>query len=740
MSGMGDNPVSSYVKFLLVLLLVGLAGNQVGIHGDESQPAYGHILYLVDTSYSMGVTMPGKLLSQADISRAVIAESLKHHAKDGTAAGPRFALATFSGPDSFTVQVPFTVNPGRITAALPDLEYWDTTDMESALEAAKRFMRRQAAGFSKIILVSDGVQTDDTLYSLPVWRGSEPDGAAGAEIHLEVLPLPLPFNRPAGERWLQWISSNRAKGADRTEVTRLNGEDSSLLSPPIVYTGSSEVLVEAEGYGTGGCTAILEKIDLLFSPLAFILFLCLLLISVAAVYLTHHRKDGDLPLEYRSRYFIHYRVKTSAAVREDVREMRSSRDGDLLFPIGRSSLRISIKDDHMDISSRQPVLIDGVAARHRKIHPGSRIVAGGSYYTILKIEELREAADADVHTSRLKKRLTEFLPDVHTVSASLLLVPSGVAAVLFILLLSSIHLVEVQAPAGVQRVERRIELQSYDWISDFKGGKEQDDFSPESPPLIIQGQKRPEGWEFEGAPPPGEVDLLCIHSHPDDESIDFGGLLARASMEGKTSAVVLCTDGESGLSRGPSRTGSSGGAVPLKETRIAEARTAMAWLGVDYYIRLGFRNHPYSSQLQVLPIEEVYADWGGYVNVKSALKTLIRQMEPRVIAAPDGPSPAREHFEHDAAGFAAAEAVRELTEETGYRPESFVTSIDPLQKDLFPAAGGTEVLEPSASGWPSPRMIQHQALRAHESQIDARIIALEYISLFQYEYYLNGAE
>jgi hypothetical protein len=26
----------------------------------------------------------------------------------------------------------------------------------------------------------------------------------------------------------------------------------------------------------------------------------------------------------------------------------------------------------MEISSRQPVLIDGVAARHRKIHPGSR--------------------------------------------------------------------------------------------------------------------------------------------------------------------------------------------------------------------------------------------------------------------------------------------------------------------------------------------------------------------------------
>ncbi|MDY7027295.1 MAG: PIG-L family deacetylase [Spirochaetota bacterium] len=186
------------------------------------------------------------------------------------------------------------------------------------------------------------------------------------------------------------------------------------------------------------------------------------------------------------------------------------------------------------------------------------------------------------------------------------------AVLLVLLSLGIISAADIRWPVRVQEIERRIELRLYDWTADFTGGMEGAAFSPEAPPLVIQGKKTAADWEFEGASPPGEVDLLCIHSHPDDESIDFGGLLARASMEGKTTAVVLCTDGESGLSRGPSRPGVSGGAEPLKETRIAEARAAMAWLGVDYYVRLGFENHPYSSQLQVLPIEDVYADWGGY--------------------------------------------------------------------------------------------------------------------------------
>lgn len=730
-----DIPARPYIGLSLVLILFALAGSSVGLHGDDFPPGDSRILYLVDTSYSMGVTMPGNRLSQAEKARGLIAASIEQHAgSGGEETGVRYALAAFSEPDSFSVRVPFTADPDRIAAALPGLEYWDITDIESALEAASRFMRRHASGSSKIILVSDGVQTAGPLYSLPPVRGGVyADGAmeTETEIELEVLPVPLPFNRPAEERWRRWMTAGQRDGTNGTEPAASTGEDSSRPSPPIIYTGSSEVLVEADRFEGSVFFTIIEKIDLLFSPL-LLLALCISLLPVyaAGAYLMRFRKDAEPAVDYQSRYFVHYRVKTSAAVREEVREMRSSEDGDLLFPLGRSVMRISLKNDHMEISSRPPVLIDGVAARHRKIHPGSRIVAGGSYYTIRKVEEVREAVEADTRTG----------PHPHNVPIGLPTAPLCIAVLLVLLFLSIVSAADIRRPVRVQEVERRIELRPYDWTADFAGGMEGDAFSPEAPPIVIQGEKTAAGWEFDGAPPPGVVDLLCIHSHPDDESIDFGGLLARASMEGKTTAVVLCTDGEAGLSRGPSRPGVSGGAGPLKETRIAEAREAMAWLGVDYYVRLGFENHPYSSQLQVLPIEEVYADWGGYGNVKSALSTLVRQLEPRMIAAPDGPSPAREHFEHDAAGFAATEVVRELHEEGGYRPQSFVTSIDPLQKDLFREAEELEVLEPPVPGWPSPRMVQHRALLAHTSQIDARIIALEYTSLFQHEFYIQRAE
>lgn len=40
--------------------------------------------------------------------------------------------------------------------------------------------------------------------------------------------------------------------------------------------------------------------------------------------------------------------------------------------------------------------------------------------------------------------------------------------------------------------------------------------------------------------------LLCVHAHPDDESISTGGVLTRAANEGRPTAVVTCTGGELG--------------------------------------------------------------------------------------------------------------------------------------------------------------------------------------------------
>lgn len=45
--------------------------------------------------------------------------------------------------------------------------------------------------------------------------------------------------------------------------------------------------------------------------------------------------------------------------------------------------------------------------------------------------------------------------------------------------------------------------------------------------------------------------LLCVHAHPDDESISTGGVLARYADEGIRTAVVTCTGGERGEVVGP---------------------------------------------------------------------------------------------------------------------------------------------------------------------------------------------
>ncbi|MDY7027297.1 MAG: VWA domain-containing protein [Spirochaetota bacterium] len=268
MSGVDDTPGRQSINILLALLLFALAGRPAGIHRDDLPPGYSRILYLVDTSYSMGVTMPGSRLNQAEIARGLIAASIEQHAGAGDEdAGAGYALAVFSGPDSFSVLVPFTADPGRITAALPGLEYWDITDIESALEAAAKFMRPHASGPSKIVLVSDGVQTAGVLYSLPQVKAVYTAGAPvpgmetemEAEVEVELLSVPLPFNRPAEERWKRWMTAWQKDETNRTEPAASTGENSPLPAPQIIYMGSSEVLVEADQFEGSVFSRFLKK-------------------------------------------------------------------------------------------------------------------------------------------------------------------------------------------------------------------------------------------------------------------------------------------------------------------------------------------------------------------------------------------------------------------------------------------------------------------------------------------------
>lgn len=80
--------------------------------------------------------------------------------------------------------------------------------------------------------------------------------------------------------------------------------------------------------------------------------------------------------------------------------------------------------------------------------------------------------------------------------------------------------------------------------------------------------------------------LLCVHPHPDDETISCGGVLARAVDAGARVAVVTCTGGEAG----DNLAGIDLGDEDLATHRRRELAAALARLGVTTHRWLGYRD------------------------------------------------------------------------------------------------------------------------------------------------------
>ena len=80
--------------------------------------------------------------------------------------------------------------------------------------------------------------------------------------------------------------------------------------------------------------------------------------------------------------------------------------------------------------------------------------------------------------------------------------------------------------------------------------------------------------------------LLCVHPHPDDESIACGGVLARAADNGVRTVVVTCTGGE----EGDNLAGIDLGGQDLASHRRRELTDALAALEVHRHHYLGYRD------------------------------------------------------------------------------------------------------------------------------------------------------
>ena len=74
----------------------------------------------------------------------------------------------------------------------------------------------------------------------------------------------------------------------------------------------------------------------------------------------------------------------------------------------------------------------------------------------------------------------------------------------------------------------------------------------------------------------GKFKLLAVLAHPDDESLGFGGTLAKYAAEGVETYLVTATRGERGRF---GALGKRGDPVEVGRVREAELRAAAAVLG-----------------------------------------------------------------------------------------------------------------------------------------------------------------
>jgi LmbE family N-acetylglucosaminyl deacetylase len=127
--------------------------------------------------------------------------------------------------------------------------------------------------------------------------------------------------------------------------------------------------------------------------------------------------------------------------------------------------------------------------------------------------------------------------------------------------------------------------------------------------------------------PSTQLTLLAVLAHPDDESLGFGGTLAKYSAEGVATHLLTATRGEAGRNG----VAATNGPAELGHIREAELRAASAVLGVRELNILGY---PDGALDHVPPSDAV-----------GAIAAHIRRIQPHVVLT-FGPEGAYGHPDH----------------------------------------------------------------------------------------------
>ena len=399
-------------------------------------------------------------------------------------------------------------------------------------------------------------------------------------------------------------------------------------------------------------------------------------------------------------------------------------------------------EEGIELRCKKALVINGVSVNSRLLKEGDRIILGPLRLFFRDFERVKEA-DVPEQTAEFKTSSQKFSGRnvLKLLPAAVFLSAMAVAGIIA----GCMTAPKSTMPASAGAPDRTA----------FETRPVQPDIKTAVPAAVHQNlYSRPELPEDSDAPvvvvpgaavPEIDLDILFIHAHPDDESLDFGSLMALADSAGLKTGLVTFTDGESGLDLYPDRP--TAGTYPdhylkpdeLAEVRSGEVEKAAGILGVDLLIRLGLKNHPYNSLNDEIPPEEILNKWGGRDALTAKLLEILEKTSPETVVAPDVPGLAREHFEHEAVGYLAAGLMSGLSREESGAPERFITCIDPRQKDIYPEGSavfaGKIIKDKNSDGYSSLREVQIKALMMHKTQNDAVNVGTGFLPEYPSEYY-----
>jgi LmbE family N-acetylglucosaminyl deacetylase len=376
-----------------------------------------------------------------------------------------------------------------------------------------------------------------------------------------------------------------------------------------------------------------------------------------------------------------------------------------------------------ELVANKTVLVNGVAWRKRILKEGDRIYLGA--YRLIYVGSIEKKPSVPVLPASEQKRkrlLRLFEAAAVVLSVSLLWFCTTVS-----------NRPESLSPeTDITIIEHETELPD-DFTEELDDQEyvpltrtDKDDISP----LITYGP--------DDKPQPQKLDILFIHAHPDDESLDYGLYMSEAADNGMAIGLIILTDGDSGFDKYPDRPvdgfykDSYLSGQSLAEVRVQEAGNALSVLGANIYIRMGLWNRPYTSEEVSKSVDTLIYEWGGEELLVDTLVNYMELFKPDIIVSPDGISNAREHFEHEASGYLSNLAVNLYKKRNPEVLKAYLKLVDVQQTEAYE---GISLLYIDAANEAKYLEQKRMALMMHQTQADASYYGIKRLEKFPVEYY-----